>query len=143
MSNSMVQDIKELTLAGIGKECFMMIMILDLIFEGSIRYTILFIFLFWRILRKSSSLEEGTYFKEVVHKLECRIPSSPPIPPTIYSLLSLFSSQPSSPLCIVFIGLCHPLHYRCNESRLRLSVHSSILSTRNVPGTSQGLKKYF
>lgn len=37
MSNSVVQDIKELTLAGIAKESFLMVMILDLVFEVSIR----------------------------------------------------------------------------------------------------------
>lgn len=46
MFNSMVQDIKELMLAGTVKECFLMVMILDLIFEGSVEYRILFIFLF-------------------------------------------------------------------------------------------------
>ena len=33
MSNSVVQDIKELMLAGIDKECCLVVMILDLVFE--------------------------------------------------------------------------------------------------------------
>lgn len=35
MSNSVVQDIKELMLARIDKECFLVVMILDLVFEDS------------------------------------------------------------------------------------------------------------
>ena len=95
MSNSVVQDIKELMLARIDKECFLVVMILDLVFEDSKIQDFTYI-PFRRILRKPSSLEKGTYYKEVVHKLEGRIPSSPPIPPSIYALLSLFSSQPLS-----------------------------------------------
>lgn len=55
--NSMVQDIKELMLAGTVKECFFMVMILDRIFEGSAEYRI-FINSFWESTEKTFFLRE-------------------------------------------------------------------------------------
>lgn len=53
----MVQDIKELMLAGKVKECFLMVMILDLIFEGPVEYRI-FINSFWDSTEKTFFLRE-------------------------------------------------------------------------------------
>lgn len=79
----MVQDIKELIWAGIVKECFLMFMRLDLIFERICGIEDFIYIPLGKILRKLFSLKRETYYKEVLHEIEDRILSS--FHPTQYS----------------------------------------------------------